>query len=188
MLNNTPDSYWATSSWPAAQAFQADIYTVMLGTNDAKAGYWLPCAAPYLDTCTWYNDANFSADLLSMVAILKAQPQKPKVYLLSPPPVYSSGWGINQTVVNKILPVFDAALASATEGGVPVPVFEALGGANLTHPEWTCDGVHPNDGGYEEIGNVVSWWILKGEREERAPFLHSGHGGEAFQFLLNTSP
>lgn len=158
MLKADPNSYWNTGSWLAAQNFSADIYTIMLGTNDAKSSAWLPCAPPWLETCKWEGGDNYTSDFIEMVSLLQSQPQKPRVFVISPPPVYSDGkYGINQTIVNYALPVFlpNIVAHSAAQPTV-VPVFEALGGANLTKGQWTCDGIHPNDGGYEEIGNVVS--------------------------------
>jgi acyl-CoA thioesterase-1 len=158
MLKKDANSYWNTPAWAAAQNFSADVYTIMLGTNDAKSGAWLPCAPPWLETCRWEAGDNYTQDFLDMISTLRAQPQRPRVFVLSPPPVYADGkFGINQTVVNFALPFFLADVAS-NSGAQPtvVPVFEALGGANLTKGQWTCDGIHPNDGGYEEIGNVVS--------------------------------
>ena len=34
-------SYWNQTTWPQAQKLNADIYTILLGTNDAK--YVLRC-------------------------------------------------------------------------------------------------------------------------------------------------
>ncbi len=51
-------AYWNQTTWPAAQAANADIYTILLGTNDAKNGgnslNWFPCtAANGWQDCSW---------------------------------------------------------------------------------------------------------------------------------------
>ena len=52
----------------------ADVYVVMLGSNDAKKGRW--------------NPYDFYNDYFELCVTLKNQTQKPDVYLLGPPPFY----------------------------------------------------------------------------------------------------
>lgn len=125
-------SYWNQTTWPQAQKLNADIYTILLGTNDAKyammgqrvcllvhtLAYWLrtfnwfPCnGAPFgFGNCSWVGGEaaqekgtgprmcrrllsphragdNYTADFLDMISILKAQPAKPRVFVMSPPPL-----------------------------------------------------------------------------------------------------
>lgn len=37
-----------------------------------------------------------------------------------------------------------------------IDIFAALGGANLTQPNITCDGCHPVDAGYIEIAQTMA--------------------------------
>jgi lysophospholipase L1-like esterase len=38
--DGSPRSYWSSQTWIDAQNSQADIYTIMLGTNDSKMINW----------------------------------------------------------------------------------------------------------------------------------------------------
>ena len=64
---------------------------------------------------------------------------RPEIWLVVPPPLYGEGYGMNGTVINKILPSIIPALAARLEAvtGV-VDVFSALGGAGLEAPELFC--------------------------------------------------
>jgi lysophospholipase L1-like esterase len=52
-------SYWNQTTWPQAQAANSDIYTILLGTNDAKTFNWFPCTgADGFSNCTWVGGDN----------------------------------------------------------------------------------------------------------------------------------
>ena len=51
----------------------------MLGSNDAKEFNWDGVQA---------DGDSFEKDYLAMIEALKALPSSPKIYLLSPPPLY----------------------------------------------------------------------------------------------------
>lgn len=71
----------------------ADVFVVMLGSNDGKSGAWDPNA--------------FVNDYIGFCKNMVSLPQKPKVYLAAPPPFYSqfappaSVDGLNATVINE---------------------------------------------------------------------------------------
>jgi hypothetical protein len=148
--SGAPSSYWNRSQWPAAQAANADVYTIQLGSNDAKSFNWLPCVGPDgVTDCSWIGGDNYTLDFLEMVAILKAQPASPKVFVITPPPAYGPNDNINATVVNRVLPLIVPAVAAQSAAEKPaIDVFNALGGANLTLPGVECDGSHPTQPGH----------------------------------------
>ena len=63
---------------------------------------------------------------------------------------------MNKTVINGVLPWLlpQIASGSAAEPAV-IDLFDALGGKNLSQPGITCDGCHPVDKGYIEMGNAI---------------------------------
>ena len=118
---------------------------------------------------------NYTADYLDMISILKAQPAKPRVFVMQPTPLYAQNlFGqMNQTVTNFVLPRLlpTVAAASAAEPQV-IDLFNALGGANLTQPNITCDGCHPHQAGYVEMAAAI-YAVLKDliDREGLPPYV-----------------
>lgn len=146
MKNGGPrdGSYWQQPTWPAAQQFNANIYVIMLGTNDAK----------YLNA-DWVLQ-NYTSDYIDMVSKLRDQPAKPRVFLVVPPPLYPTSFNfMNSTVVNTLLPQLIPRVAAESGAIVIDGVFEAMGGSALAKPQLICDGCHPNDDGYVVIADVI---------------------------------
>eukprot|EP00756_Hemistasia_phaeocysticola_P059450 Hpha_TRINITY_DN36222_c0_g1::TRINITY_DN36222_c0_g1_i1::g.83299::m.83299 len=150
---NSP--YWDRPQYPAVMGSDADIVTIMLGTNDAKdTGDHGPA--------NWENDgktgtAEFKTDYHTMITKFLSFDSKPQVYVMIPPPLYKAGvYGMNQTVINKQFPTLIPEIGKANGlTTAPIDVFDALGGAKLAHPEWSADGCHPNDDGYAQLAAAV---------------------------------
>jgi hypothetical protein len=77
-----------------------------------------------------------------MIAILKAQPAKPRVFIMQPTPLYRQNvYFMNQTITNFVLPrLLPTVMAASDAEPQIIDLFNALGGANLTQPNITCDG------------------------------------------------
>ena len=152
-------SYWTTGPWQQAQDLDADIYTILLGTNDAKTYQWFPCegGARGTEGCSWLGADNYTADFLEMIATLKAQRAAPKVYVMRPTPIYVPFFSnMNATVTNVVLGDLlpRVVAASAAERGI-VDMFGAMGGYNMSLQNLTCDGVHPVQAGYQLMANTL---------------------------------
>ena len=151
-------SYWTSGPWPQAQAFDADIYTILLGTNDAKTYNWFPCdGADGVSSCSWIGGDNFTADLLEMIATLKAQPAQPKVYVMRPTPIYVPFFSdMNATVTNVVLgDLLPRAVAASAAERTIIDMFGAMGGHDMSLQNLTCDGVHPVEAGYQLMANAL---------------------------------
>lgn len=122
--------------------------------------------------CSWVGGDNYTQDYLEMISILKAQPAKPRVFVMSPPPLYPPfPYEMNKTVINAVLPQVilpSIPLASGAEPNV-IDLFDAMGGPNLTLPGDFCDGCHPKDAGYIIMANVIYDVISKIIEEENWP-------------------
>ena len=161
-------SYWNQTTWPAAQADDSDIYTILLGTNDAKNGpgayNWFPCnSTDGWHDCAWVDGDDYRIDYLEMIATLKAQPARPRVFVMQPTPLYAQMvFGqMNQTVTNFVLPRLLPTIVAASDAEPAIiDTFNALGGANLTKPGITCDGCHPTQAGYTLMANAI-YAVLK---------------------------
>jgi acyl-CoA thioesterase-1 len=116
---------------------------------------------------------NFEDDYKQMIANFLNLPTKPKLYVMVPPPLYPPNpYMMNKTVINDVFPILIRKIASET-GAEPqvIDIFNALGGANLTQPNITCDGCHPRDAGYVEIAQTIAK-TLTGQEIRYDPAVH----------------
>jgi hypothetical protein len=84
---------WNSTQFEKAMTVAPHIVLIMLGTNDAVSTTWKALGSRY------------TADYEAMIAGFKSLPSKPQVYAMTSPPLYNGNFaGINQTVVNTVLP------------------------------------------------------------------------------------
>lgn len=74
-------SWVGTSAYPAALAAKCDIYTIMLGTNDAKFYNWF-------DVQGSFSPDFFALDYLELAKSLKKANPKTTIYFMVPIPLY----------------------------------------------------------------------------------------------------
>ena len=121
----------------------AEIYLIMLGTNDAKPYNW--------------DRERYRRELASFVEEYRALPQKPRVLLMTPPRCYDDpkigkvAFDIDrETIDREIVPI----LREEAEGkGLPVVDLNAF---TQGHPDWFGDGVHPNESGNRLIAGYLA--------------------------------
>ncbi len=136
LASETP--YMNTSVYQDALNYSPDIVLIMLGTNDAQ-----PSLVPYNTT--------FVSDYITLIRTFQNLPVNPKIWVVLPPPVYSSQGG-------KMNPEFFASTLipdiqqAAQETGVPtIDVYSQMVG----HPEYSTDGVHLNEAGAKVVADTV---------------------------------
>ena len=202
MLARSDDPYWTRGPYIGlfGKNGPPDIAVIMFGTNDAKGApcdVATDCPKDYVnpqnwqsvskecDICSLSNDpttsctktCGFAQDYTEFVGhILQYELGVKKIYLAVPPPLHRASWmGMNQTVINDILPMLIPNIAKANNVTGVINVFEGMGGTsdwrntfpskctqNSTYKEcnWWCDGqscdqCHPNDNGYAQLAHVV---------------------------------
>ena len=121
----------------------------MLGSNDAKIGMW--------------NPFDFYNDYVELCKFMKDQVQKPRVYIVIPPPFYPQFGNpdLMPEVINEYLPHLTKWVAKECNVSSDhiIDLFEPLGGQSLKKPELycdpkiqqidqKCDGFHMNKNGY----------------------------------------
>ena len=143
LLKKGNKPYWTLPQFTEAQAFQPDIVTIMLGTNDTKPRNWI-------------HKDEFEANYIEMIKTFQALPGKPDVYLCTPIPVFPERWGINdQTVRQEVIPLVNKI---AAETGLPViNLYKPLAGKADLVP----DKVHPNAAGATLIAKAIAGVIGK---------------------------
>jgi len=136
LASETP--YMNTTVYQDALQFQPNIVIIMLGTNDAQ-----PSLIPY--------NATFVDDYATLIRAFQALPNKPDIWVVLPPPIFSSQGGkMNpEYFQSSIIPDIQQA---ANITGVPtIDVNSVLQG----HPEYSTDGVHINSAGSKVIADTV---------------------------------
>jgi lysophospholipase L1-like esterase len=141
-------SYWATPAFKASQSYAPDVVLVMLGTNDSKAANWRG------------GNNTYEADYRALIAVYAALASKPKIYVLSPPPLFTTRSTLNPMVVADAIPAVLRRLVADTGVGfidvqaafMPAPktYFGAGDGIDIG------DGTHPNRAGAELIAATVA--------------------------------
>ena len=142
LLKKGDKPYWKEQALKSACEFRPHVVVIKLGTNDTK---------PF----NWKHKDDFEPDLTAMVDHFAALPEKPRVMLCKPVPVFRDRWGINdKTVREGVIPIISAV---AKKKSLPVvDLYEALNGQSRLFP----DGVHPDADGAKIIADTVRQAIL----------------------------
>ena len=162
LLRHADHPYWNTSAFAKAAASRADIVVIMLGTNDAKRQNWKPLAGQY------------PADYDALIAVFRRLPSRPRILLMTPPPLYRDGrYDMMQTAINTDLPRLVPRVAAANGLAPPIDLFGAFErhcpvaagtpghapNASDVPCDWIgCGGVdacHPDNVGYGVIARAV---------------------------------
>lgn len=132
-----------------ALLFKPDIVVIMLGTNDSKRFN--------------FERGHFLSGYESIVDSFVSQENKPKVYLTTPPPVFSS-FGLDAFTLNNDLlnsDIIPAIRATAADKGLGLIEINPV----IQDKELTNDGVHPNKDGARLIAETVFNYLKQGENE-----------------------
>jgi len=126
-----------------------DVVLIMLGTNDARVGYW--------------DRREFLKGAETLIRDFHDLANRPFVAVLQPPPIYKDGASMDQHVVNDLLGSAIPQAVAASGGGVVFSkgVFNALGGTSMSCKKCFFasghinDGCHPTDYGYQRMAEAV---------------------------------
>merc|ERR1711874_694547 len=179
MLKRSNGPYWERPQYQQLISNQWDIITIMLGTNDGKdpgndhhgTDNWQhDCSGAHgvtLDGCSYAKDYGAMVDVIRTLG--RSEGKAPKIYAMISPPLMAHGaLGINQTVINTVLPHLVPLIARNNSVDGVIDVFGGMGGvANWTDAfpakcelnstwapcAWWCDDqhcgqTHPNNMGY----------------------------------------
>ncbi len=121
----------------------ADIYLIMLGTNDAKPYNW--------------NAGRFEQQLDSFCDEYIRLKHHPRVILMTPPHCFADrvtgvvGFDIDGNILNNEVPEIVKRTAE-TKGLLNID----LNSLTSDHEEWFADGVHPNAAGNYRIAEYIA--------------------------------
>lgn len=141
--SNSGDQPYGQDLLDVAKEIEAEIYVVMLGTNDSKPQNW---------------DAEvYKKDYMDMLAQLKALPTTKKVYVMSPICAFEKEntnlavYDIDPTVIKEeIRPLVEEIAAELDIEYIDLyPLF-------VDKPELLKDGVHPGKDGNKAISDYIA--------------------------------
>lgn len=131
--------YTSEKFFSASHEEQADVYIIMLGSNDSKPQYW--------------SKEMFAEEYREFIRSYSQMPGEPKVYVMIPPRVYLEQDGGNCDDATIGGELTEAVNRVAFELGVEVIDLYTL---TTDHPEWFPDGLHPNAVGNRAIAEEIA--------------------------------
>lgn len=136
-MMGTDMPYMNEQAYKDALAFNPDIVTIKLGTNDSK---------PY----NWDGNDHFKKDLKTLIESFRALPSKPQIWLCLPVPAYGHAWSINDSVIyNGVIPFIKEV---AQEENLPlIDLNTPFQGKRQYFP----DTIHPNEEGEKMIAEII---------------------------------
>jgi lysophospholipase L1-like esterase len=136
MLKHGDFPIWNEQLFKDGLAYNPDIVTIMLGTNDSKSWNWV------------YKD-EFVNDYKAMVDTFRTLPSQPVVWLCLPPPAFSDAFSIDDSIITTdIIPMIQQV---ALDKECPViDFYSAMEDYSYLFP----DGIHPNAAGLALMAEV----------------------------------
>ena len=141
-MMGTDMPYMNEQAYKDALAFNPEIVTIKLGTNDSK---------PY----NWKEQEHFKDDLKTLIESFRSLPSKPKIWLCLPVPAMGSAWSINDSVIyNGVIPYIKEV---AQEENIPlIDLNTPFQGKRQYFP----DTIHPNEEGQQIIAETIFSYVF----------------------------
>lgn len=127
--------------FPLSHEVKADIYIIMLGTNDSKPVNWRNAGT---------RGENYEKELTDFVCSYQALPSNPVIFLMQPPRAFSSKYTIDEEIIRTTIHEAVARVAQKTGCGLI-----DLYAFTQSHPDWFPDGIHPNAEGNRQIAQFI---------------------------------
>lgn len=142
-MMGTDMPYMNEQAYKDALAFNPQIVTIKLGTNDSK---------PY----NWDGNDHFKKDLKTLIESFRALPAKPQIWLCLPVPAYGHAWSINDSIIyNGVIPFIKEV---AQEENLPlIDLNTPFQGKRQYFP----DTIHPNEEGEKMIAEIIFEKVFK---------------------------
>ncbi|WNH12356.1 GDSL-type esterase/lipase family protein [Thalassobellus suaedae] len=143
ILNKGNKPYCKQEAFLRALNDNADIITILLGTNDTKSQNWDKYSS------------DFKSDYVALIDTLQSTNRNAKIFLVIPVPACRGNFGIRNDILNLEIPIIKQI---AKEKGLPIidantPLLESCNYFN--------DGVHPNAEGANAIALLLYQSITK---------------------------
>jgi lysophospholipase L1-like esterase len=138
VLKNGDVPYWAQSVYTKTLGANADVITIMLGTNDTKSKNW--------DS----HGGEFKSDYVALIDALKLANKNAKVMPVLPVPVCKDNYGIRASILKLVISTIKEI--ASEKGLTTIDANTPLLSSCSNFP----DGVHPNAAGADTIAKVIA--------------------------------
>lgn len=142
LLSNGNFPYRNENHYANSLAENADVYIIMLGSNDTKPQYW--------------NKDGFISEYREFIKSYLDLENAPTVYIMIPPRVYVEQDGGNCDDATVGGELADAVNQLGEELSLEVIDLYTL---TTDHPEWFPDGLHPNAEGNRAIAEHIASYL-----------------------------
>lgn len=147
LLNEGDQPYTSEKFYNITHEINADVYIIMLGTNDSKSFNW---------KYSGENGINYKNGLKEFATSYLNLDNSPKVYLMQPPKAFNQ-IGSNKPVYhidNNVIENEIYGLVKEVGDELNIDVID-LYTYTKDHPGWFMDGVHPNAKGDKKIAEYI---------------------------------
>ena len=129
--------YWNQKAFSTAMKSNADIITIMLGTNDRKSKNW--------DSYS----SEFKADYMALIDTVQSANKKAKIFLVIPVPVCRDNYGIRNDIMQLEIPIIREIAREKKLNIIDAntPLFP--------YCDLFDDGVHPKMTAADKIAHVL---------------------------------
>ena len=141
MLKTGDQPYWEHENFKLSTLFEPDIVVIMLGSNDSKAH-------------NFTNLDDFITTYEEMITHYKALPSKPRIYLATPPTVFSAKDPAVSTIRSEVVDEIAQAIIALGKK-LRISVVNVNKKTADFGEGFVDDGVHTNKKGANLIANVV---------------------------------
>jgi alpha-L-fucosidase 2 len=138
--------YWNCNQFSNVFALNPDIIVIKLGHNDLRQ------RMDGIKGSNW-NAENFSKDYQAMIDTFKTIPNKPKIFICLPIPIYKNNWNFNGDSAMRVSNIIPAIKNIAKANNLPViDLYTKLS----NQPENFSDGIHPNEKGARIMADFIA--------------------------------
>ena len=141
LMNEGDRPYSKEKFYNISHEVKADVYIIMLGSNDSKSHNW---------KYTGEDGINYKNELKEFANSYISLENSPTVYLMQPPKAFKKIYKIDNDIISN--QVYNSVKEVGDELNIGVIDLYSL---TKDHGGWFMDGVHPNSNGDKEIANYI---------------------------------
>lgn len=146
LLKDGDCPYVSSSLYPYTRDMKADVYLIMLGSNDTKPQNW--------------NEEKYTAELKAFTEGYMLLENRPRVIIMIPPECFPDkttgvvGYSIDKDIIDNVIP----QIIRKTAEDLGIELIDLLT-PTADHEEWYVDGVHPNAEGNRHIAELIAPYL-----------------------------
>lgn len=141
LMNEADHPYTSEKFYNISHEVKADVYIIMLGSNDSKNHNWKYAGE---------NGINYKNELKEFANSYISLENSPTVYLMQPPKAFKKAYKIDNNIISNDIHRIVKEVGDELSIGV-IDIYTLT----ENHRGWFMDGVHPNSNGDKQIANYI---------------------------------